>query len=949
MTAAWGHHVPARTQRFLEREPELERIAAALRGAAGGGSWPVLIVGGAGLGKSSLLGAARGRAVALGIAPLWARAEELESTLPWSLARQLLAPALASLPIRDRDVVLSGAAARARALLDDDAASAPANAALLPLVHSLFWVIAGLAERTPLALLIDDAHLADEPSMLLLAYLGRRLAELPVTLVLAHRPVAPGPATGPLDELTAHAQSEPINLAPLSAGAVAALTLDALGAAVGAELTDACLEVTGGNPFYLQELLRALLAVPEQTPTVAAVRALVPTAVARSLFLRLTRLPADAGRLARAAAVLGERATLPRAAELAGLDPQRTAELADQLAEAEILRPGEPLRFIHPLVGAAIHDDLPPSQRSDWHRRAAGVLDRGGAEPTVLAGHLLSTGARSDQWVVDRLRSAAAAAASQGGFAAAAQYLVRALEEPPRADQRADVLIELGRIESALGRPSATERLRSALELTDELEQRARLRFELGRALHVGGEHAEAARTFEQGLNEVQDLESELARELRAAWWMAASADPVERARVITAGAAEVGQGELQPTLGQRQLTAQLAQEQAFAGQRGEMLKTLAERAWGDGALLEGETSDGLTWPLVTGALLAADELEFELQICDAVLADARRRGSPMAYASASYCRAWPLLRRGQVSDAIADAQAAVGAHDDGWAAFLPMAAAVLALAQLERGDLEAVRAALSLADTVPELSRSNQFPMVLIARGRLLIAERDFAGGAATIQRAGELVQAIGFDSPTLFPWRSEAARAASLAGQAATAAQLADAGLSAAERTGIPLAVADALRAKAATDSGDAIELLQRALGLLPQAPRLERVHALVMLGATLRRANRRRQATDALRHASELATAGGALSLVDTARMELAAMGVRVKRAAGDGPTSLTPTEERVARLAADGHSNREIAQMLFVTVKTVEFHLGNGYRKLGVNSRSQLARALPNGPA
>ena len=322
-----------------------------------------------------------------------------------------------------------------------------------------------------------------------------------------------------------------------------------------------------------------------------------------------------------------------------------------------------------------------------------------------------------------------------------------------------------------------------------------------------------------------------------------------------------------------------------------------------------------------------------------------------MAFAMASYCRAWPLLRRGQINDAVADAQAAVDARADGWAAFLPMATSCLALAQLERGANAEARGALASLEDYEGLERSSQYPMVLIARGRLLTAEGDFEPAISTLRSAGELLADIGFDSPTLFPWRIAAVQAATLAGKQDEARVLAEAAMGAADRARVPATVARAHRAAASAAGGEeAVEYLRRGLAIadgLP--PRLERIYLLLDLGAALRRRHRRAEAVEALHTALALASQGGAGALAGRARAELAVAGARVNREpTQDGLESLTPSERRVAELAAAGHTNREIAQLLFVTVKTVEYHLGNAYRKLGINRRAQLAPLLDGEP-
>jgi DNA-binding CsgD family transcriptional regulator len=354
-----------------------------------------------------------------------------------------------------------------------------------------------------------------------------------------------------------------------------------------------------------------------------------------------------------------------------------------------------------------------------------------------------------------------------------------------------------------------------------------------------------------------------------------------------------------------------------------------------------------VTWSLVTGALFGVDELERELEICDAVFADARERGSPMAFATASYCRGWPLLQRGQVDDALADLQAALRAREDGWRAFVAATVTGLVFAHVEQGTLAEAAAALKIAYEDPLLEQSIQYPLVVIGEARLLVAEGKPEQALDPLLRAGEIICQAGVDCPALFPWRTDVALAAALAGERDRARELADDALAHARGTAVPRAVARALRARAAAERGEpAIEYLSEAVATLADSPpRLEYAYALVDLGSALRRANRRVEAVEPLREGLTLATAGGAHALAERARVELAATGTRLGRAESSGSSdALTPSERRVALLAAAGHSNRDIAQMLFVTVKAVEYHLANTYRKLDIKRRGQLAPLL-----
>jgi DNA-binding CsgD family transcriptional regulator len=195
--------------------------------------------------------------------------------------------------------------------------------------------------------------------------------------------------------------------------------------------------------------------------------------------------------------------------------------------------------------------------------------------------------------------------------------------------------------------------------------------------------------------------------------------------------------------------------------------------------------------------------------------------------------------------------------------------------------------------------------------------------------------------------PWRGTAALAALAGGDAGRALVLGREVLTRSERTGVLHERVRALRVLALSEGGDVgIERLRAAAALGATAPpRLETIRALVELGAALRRANQRSDARVPLQQAADIALQGGAIALYERARTELAATGARPRREVLlSGPASLTPSERRIAELAAGGQSNREIAQALFVTPKTVEYHLRNSYRKLDIAGRRELAEAL-----
>jgi DNA-binding CsgD family transcriptional regulator len=384
----------------------------------------------------------------------------------------------------------------------------------------------------------------------------------------------------------------------------------------------------------------------------------------------------------------------------------------------------------------------------------------------------------------------------------------------------------------------------------------------------------------------------------------------------------------------------------SMAGELQQRVLELAERAWGDGALLEAETADGSTWSLLTGALSFSEQLVLSESVCDSVLEDARRRGSPMAFATASYCRSYPRFHRGRISDSLADVQFALQARGEGWEMFLPSAHAVLALGYIERGELEAARDAIAHADE-PDIHENLGYGWLLEARGRLQLASGRAHEALSDFVAAGDLlVSKLSITGPGMVPWRSGAARAAHAIGEADRARALAEEDLTLSRRVGAPGMIGRALRTLGLIDATDnGLALLQQAADTLARSPAgLEHAHALVDLGTARRRRGQRTAAQEPLRHGLALAQNGGATALRDRARVELAATGARPRKPIRTGVDSLTPSELRVAEMAATGQTNRQIAQALFVTTKAVEAHLHHTYQKLDIATRDQLTDAL-----
>jgi predicted ATPase len=289
---------------LLERDTELAALSTLLDGAVGGVGSVALVEAPAGMGKSRLLDAFGAQAAARGVDVLSARGDDLVTDSPFATVRELFWPRLDD----GGAAALSGAARLAAPVFEQgEGVSGGEPETVGAVLHALYWLVAGLAERGPLALVVDDAHLLDPASARFLLYLGRRIDSLPVLMLVASRPGDPVRLAA-LSELAVRV----LPLAPLSVEASATLVRRALGQRADEELCRSCHDATHGNPFYLRELAAALKAEGGRPSVELAerVRSLGINAIATNVLLRLTRLGPDCEQLAQSVAILGPGAGL---------------------------------------------------------------------------------------------------------------------------------------------------------------------------------------------------------------------------------------------------------------------------------------------------------------------------------------------------------------------------------------------------------------------------------------------------------------------------------------------------------------------------------------------------------------------------------------------------------------------------------------------------------------
>jgi DNA-binding CsgD family transcriptional regulator len=939
----------AAVERTLERDREIAVLQNAVDGAADRRGALVAIEGPAGAGKTTLLTRAREQAEAAGLTVFSARGGELEGEFPFGVVRQLFEGRLARAGEAEREAAFAGSAGLARDPLGlgGGATEGDGRDRTLPALHGLYWLTANLAAREPLAILIDDVQWADLQSVQWLEYLARRLAELPVVVVMARRL---GDARAPviLDELGLDPATVLVQPAPLSADGVAALLHDLLGDDPGPAFVRACQHATGGNPFLIRELASALRdeGITPVDRNAGRITEVTVVDVSRSVIRRLRRLPADAFELARAAAVLGSGTPLSVAARLARLDEQAGATALDALARADLIQPETTIEFVHPLIRQAVYGEQHPAERALTHRAAAEVLRDTGASPEAIASQLLETEPAGDDWVVGRLADAAASVFQTGTPAAAVPYLERALREPPAADQRGGLLHRLGRAQLLSATQDAVETLDeavrhlSARERADALHDRAH-------ALGLSGRLNEALDAWVVTANAYAEFDPDEAREvthtrLGIALLMPTAAGEAY-AELDRATAPQIGD-----TLSSARLLATLANQAAFRNEPRDHVAGLVKRALHNGTLADEAGDNFIQFAQAVWCAVFCGELDLAEQHAQRALDRARERGLQIDFQLSSLLLALIEYARGRLWRAEAYGRDALGAAaGDVNQVMLPISLAVLIHPLIERDGLDESARLMEQHDMWGEKITWSPISFPLLVRGRLQLALGRPRQAVADFRQHEELDRRASRLDHAHTPWRSSLALALHALGEDLDEARrLASEELELARAFDCARELGPTLRVAGLLDGGEAgLELLTQSVERLRgSAFELELAKSLAVLGAATRRDGRRTEAREHLTEALDLADRCGALTLAEQVRSELRAAGARPRRTRASGPSALTATERRIAELAATGMTNREIAQAQFVTTKTVETHLASVYRKLDIRGRGRLAEAL-----
>jgi len=900
---------------LIGRAEECARIDGLLDAAAKGRGGALVLRGEPGIGKSALLGYAQERARELGLATLTAAGVESEAELPFAALHALLAAKL--------DLIELIPEPQARALRAALALGPAADADRLAAYAGTLSLLAEAAERRPLLVAVDDAQWLDRASAEALLFAARRLATEEIVFLFAAR-----------DEEGARFDAggvPELAVAGLATDAALAL-LQARAPALAPAVARLLVTETSGNPLALLEL-PALLDEAQLTGRQPIERPLpIGSRIGHAFLHRLRPLPEETRRallVAAAGAGAALKTVVDAAARLGcgpgALEPAEAAGLV-QLAAGS-------LAFRHPLVRSAVYHAAAPAERRAAHRALAEAL-AGAGDDDRRAWQLAAAAEGVDEPAADALEQAAERAGARGSYAAQWRALERAVEFTADGGARVRRLLAASR-----GAYGAGERER-ALELAEQALPLAH-----DPLLHADLRHLQATVAQEQGVAFSEEAIVEEAHRVEAL-------DPTRAAKLLGL--------VLEKRLRALETVAALAlaeQRAALCAAEGHewRLRTLGDLVYAH--VLRGNALNALELlpELLSDPARAAEQApcliwleryEEARRTLALSLERARERGRPREIAWSQACTATLELDAGRVTAALAAASDAALlaeqiAAEDLLAFNLPTLAR---LAAMQGRDAECREQAALAERLAAKFGDERVRAGARMALGLLALGAGRPEQAVAALEPVRELAERNAVGEPGVLPFAPDLVEAYVRLGELDAARALLDAFARQARALGRGWALAAAGRCAGLladeheldTRFGEALALAERA-----SSP-FERARTELCYGERLRRLNQRKQARPHLRAALEYFEEVGAAPWVERARAELRATGQTVPRRERSAPEELTPQELQIALLVADGRSNRDVAGAMFVSRKTVEYHLSHVYRKLNVHSRAELTR-------
>jgi DNA-binding CsgD family transcriptional regulator len=808
--------------------------------------------------------------------------------------------------------------------------------------QDLFIQRAGFdGERTLVA--VDDVQWADAASLRRLAALSDLAERLPLVLALTVRDREAGCAPRLLMDLVGRPDVRRIRLAPLGVGAVAELAEAVFGRPVDRAFAAACHEASGGCPLVLTALLDTM-AERGLTPVAdarASIREAIAPAQATVLRRYLASLPDDRAAVVRALATLDVDVEAGLLAHVARADERTVSKVLAALRGLRLLRPEPSAAFASAEVRAAVLDMSAATEITDDEVRIARSLADDGAPAQCVAAHLMAVQVVGEPWAGVHLREAAAEAVARGEPGAAGDYLRRALREPLRVHDRIETLMSLAQADVVADPRLAYRRLREAEQLSEDAWTAAEIALRAAQVLMRIGDSPAAVATVDRALYalpapaQVSGAGRDLVLRLLALRLMAKPQDAVEFAAarrldelLPTVEATSRGGAEL---LVMAAVTA--AGQTRPAGEVMDIVRrVLVPSVWRADA-------DDSVLAYLGMLLVAADEMDLAREFFGRLM-DQQHAHLAARYSLAGSVWAQATYRRGELREAIAETHLVLD-HSPRPSNAAALSTALLIDAYLMSGD---VAAASSLVDLLPASAAIGPWARaaLLSSRARTLAELGEPQAALEQLLALGQHMQDERIDNPGVIPWRFLAAQAYDALGETAAARSLLEQEIALDERWGTPLCHGISLLGAGMLDGPGSRDALRAAVAQLEQsqAP-LALATACAFLGRAHLAGGDHQAGRDAAQRGFDLATQCGADQIAELSRSVLRQAGVRPRRPR-TGALGLTPSERRVAAMAVDGLSNKEIAQSLVVTQRTVEIHLSRVYRKLGIAARTELTR-------
>jgi DNA-binding CsgD family transcriptional regulator/tetratricopeptide (TPR) repeat protein len=928
------------------RDDEVGRLGSALDGAVAGRLSVVMIEGEAGIGKTRLLAHALQAARDRDFQVASAKAEEMEQNRPFGVMAAALGCARGAADPR-RAVI--GDLISAHDSRDRPGLTVSSDPGLqFRVVDALCDLVESLALDRPLVLGLDDLQWADPSSLVTLGALARTGLGLPVALIGCSRPFPRSPAMLRLLESLERAELQRLMPGQLDDRDVRDVVTELVGATPGPGLL-AVVAGAAGNPLFVTELLRAIRQEGSLRTTDGHAElngSALPPSLHLTILGRLSSLPEEAIQVLRAGSLLGSTFSITELATILARSASELTPAVEAVIASGVLDEHDVLlRFRHDLIREAVYADMPSSLRLALHREAAVRLAGGGSPATRVADQFARGATRGDPEAIDWLTRAAREAESTSPETTA-ELLERAVELMEATDPRRDLLV-VERADSLMLAGRVTDAVTTCQSLVTrghQLEADAPARLRLGAALMVNGRPAEALRALDAvtrsaaGSQEMQALG--LAEASFASLWLG-DFDGAEKAAELAQSMA-VGCGN------HRAATGALATRSVVACMRGQLSEAikLSDEAVALANDSPGRVGHAFPVHATRGWILmerdehaaAGQALNTGRQLCEEL---------GVRWPLATY-QAYLAVERfvvGEWDDAVAELEAGMAlAEETGVTYAVKPSLSAQAMIRLYRNDLPGARRAVQDAEAVADRgSRLFDF-RVLLARALLLEAEGDARQAYTALADRWRLCRSVGMaiDYPAVGP---DLVRLARAAGDLDLAAEVTAAVDEVAERNEVPSITGAALRCRGlVADDLDAavgaVDAYAQGHRVLEEALTCEEAAGLVA----------RRGDGDQARALME--RAGGLFERLDASRgvmrvdAALRTLGVRrgrrgVRQRPQQGWESLTPTEGTVAHLVAEGLSNPQIAERLFVSRRTVQTHVAHIFTKLDIASRTQLA--------